>query len=216
MRKILILIAGLSVDSAAAAPLDCDALKKTSIPFEIAFDFTSNRPGQELVALPMRRQVRRAGAETFVYDIMSGNYTLNKLTRGLMTETYSSLTKTRRTASYSIKLSKDYLAAAQPFQFKVVVRNKDGTAFITWDSNYVFNGETDIDLGGCNFRLTKMVRTNKGRMDGKNGESRIEIWYSPELKVGLYSLIESQGGVINENTARGITTSFTPVAPAPQ
>ena len=128
-----------------------------------------------------------------------------------MTETYLSMGKVRRVASYSIDVNKDYFGLGQPFDFTLQMKGEDGKVASEMNASVSFDGAVDIELGGCTYGLTKIATATKGVSNDKPFNMRSIIWYSRDLKTSLYSRVENSDGSIIELRARGISTTVTPV-----
>jgi hypothetical protein len=177
-------------------------------------DSISTRDGKEPVTIRARRQVFRKAGTTTVYDIspLSGIF-LRRIydDHSFITETYFSKEKARRAASYSIDISKDYFGLGEPFEFTVQMKGEDGKVASEMTTSVSFDGTVEVDLGGCTYRLTKIVEQNNGTVNDKPFSNRTVAWYSRELKTSLYSRAENGGGFVLEFRARDISTNVTPV-----
>ena len=128
-----------------------------------------------------------------------------------MTETYLSLGKVRRVASYSIDVNKDYLGLGQPSDFTLAMKDDDRKTGYAVKTSTSYDGVVDVELGGCTYRLTKIVTVNQGAIGDKPFNNRTVAWYSRDLKTSLYSRVENSDGSSLEFRARGISTTVTPV-----
>jgi hypothetical protein len=214
MRRLLALLALTSAVPAGAETLDCALIKSTTNPFELAMDSTSTKGALEPTTTKTRRQVRRKAGETTVYDIFTSSDLFLRRTynaNSFLTEAYFSDEKVRRTASYSIDAGVDYFALGKPFDFTLSMKADDGKVASTVTTNVSFNGTIDVELGGCTYKLIKIVEANHGKSNDKPIDNRTEAWYSRDLKTSLYSRAENSDGSVFELRARDITTTLTPV-----
>lgn len=213
MRRLSLALALSFVAPAGAEALDCGGMKSSAQPFELTIDSTGKSVGKDPVAMPMRRQVIRKIDETVVFDIFSPSRVLRRTfaANGLLTEVIGADDKTPRVASYSIDMAKDYFALGKPFDFNVVMKTPDGQANSEVNTSVSFDGEVEMELGGCVYPLTKIVESNHGAVKGKAVSNRVEFWYSRDLKTSLYSRLEGGDGYVLELRARDISTSFAPV-----
>ena len=214
MRRLLGLLALLLACPAAADTLDCALIKSTTDPFELTLDSTSVKDGKEPVTVQTRRQVIRKAGATIVTDIFSGENVFLRRTynhNAFVTEAYFSTEKVRRVASYSVDINKDYLGLGQPFGFTLQMKSEDGKVGSEVNASISYDGLVDIELGGCTYRLTKIVTVNKGVSNDKPFSNRSVAWYSRDLKTSLYSHVDNGDGSSFEFRARGISTNVTPV-----
>jgi hypothetical protein len=216
MRRLSPLLALLlSATPALAETLDCAVIKSSTPPVELTFDWTRTEPGKDPLAVHMRRQIIRTADETVVYEFfLPGKFTRRTLnSAGFRTQvrTAGEAASAARVSSYSIDVTKDYLALGEPFDFDEVVKGPDGAVVSDIETSVSFDGAVDIQLGGCTYSLKKIIELSHGTARGKPGSNRSEQWYSRDLKTSLYTRTENGNGAIVEIRARDISTSFTPV-----
>ena len=108
-------------------------------------------------------------------------------------------------------MTRDYFALGKPFDFKEIVKGEDGAVVADMDTSVSFDGAVNVEIGGCSYALTKIIESSHGSVRGKTGSSRIESWYSRDLKTALYIRNEDGDGPVMEMRARDISTSFKPV-----
>jgi hypothetical protein len=213
MRRLLPLLAVAFGAPAAADTLDCAVIKSTTRAFELAIESTDKSVGKDPTTLHMRRQVNRKADETLVYDIFPSEKFLRRKFNAncLLMEFLGVGDKAPRIASYSIDTNKDYFGLGKPFEFNIVMKTADGKVISDTNTSITFDGDVDVELGGCAYRLTRMIESSHSAVDGKIVNNRVELWYSHDLKTSLYSRLENSGGAILELRARDISTSFSPV-----
>ena len=215
MHRLAPLLALLFVTPALAETLDCAVIKSTSRPFDITFDWTATRAGQQPLAVQMHRQIIRKVDETVIYEFFSREKftrrTLNPAGFRMQVRSSGEPATAARVSTYSIDVSKDYFALGKPFDFREIVKGEDGAVVADTDTAVSFDGTVNVDVGGCSYALTKIVETSHGTVRGKAGSNRMETWYSRDLKTSLYTRNEDGDGPVLEMRARDISTSFTPV-----
>jgi hypothetical protein len=198
MRRLLPLLALAFGGPAAADTLDCAVMKSTTRAFELAIDSTDASTGKDPYTLRLRRQVDRKADETVVYDIFpSGKFLRRKFNvNGLLTEFLAAGDKAPRIATYSIDANKDYFGLGKPFDFNIVMKTADGKVVSDTNTSVSFDADVDVELGGCAYRLTRIIESSHGGVDGKIQNNRVELWYSRDLKTSLYSRLENNDGHI--------------------
>jgi hypothetical protein len=215
MRRLCALLAFLLITPAAAETLDCAVIKSAAHPFEITLDWTRTEKGKDPLAVQVRQQIIRTADETVVYEFFSpGKFvrrTMNAAGFRMQFRTAGETAAASRVSSYSIDVTKDYFGLAKPFDFTEVVKGADGTVVSDVSTSVSFDGAVDVELGGCTYRLTKIIEQSHGTIRGKAGSNRAEAWYSRDLKTSLYTRNEDGDGSVIETRARAISTSFTPV-----
>ncbi len=213
MRRLLPLLAVAFGAPAAADTLDCAVIKSTTRAFELAIESTDKSVGKEPYTLHMRRQVDRKADETLVYDIFPSEKFLRRTfnANGLLMEFLGVGDNAPRIASYSIDTTKDYFGLGKPFDFNIVMKTADGKVNSDTNTSVAFDGDVDVVLGGCAYRLTRIIESSRTAANGKIVNNRVELWYSRDLKTSLYSRLENSDGAILELRARDISTSFSPV-----
>ncbi|MGD0187357.1 MAG: hypothetical protein ABSC25_19195 [Roseiarcus sp.] len=213
MRRLLSLLAVTFAAPAAADTIDCAAMKSTTRAFELAVDSTNISAGKDPYALHMRRQVNRKADETVVYDIFPSQKFLRRTfnANGFFKQFLGVGDTAPSVASYSIDTTKDYFGLGKPFEYNIVMKTADGKVVSDTNTSVTFDSDVDVELGGCSYRLTRIVESSHGGVNGKTQDNRVELWYSRDLKTSLYSRLENSNGTILELRARDISTSFTPV-----
>jgi hypothetical protein len=215
MRRLSALLALLLVTPAFGESLDCALIKSTMHPFELTFDWTRTEKGKEPLAVQFRQQVIRKVDETVVYEFFSpGKFvrrTLNGAGFRMQIRTAGETAAASRISTYSIDATKDYFGLGKPFDFNEIVKGADGTLVSDVNTSVSFDGAVDVEVGGCTYRLTKIIESSHGTVRGIAGSNRAELWYSRDLKTALYTRNEDGDGSIVEMRARSISTSFTPV-----
>jgi len=213
MRRIVVLLALSLVAPASAQTLECAALKAGPQPFELTLDSSDKAVGKDPNALQIRRQVHRKADETTVTDIFPSDKTLRRTyyANGLLKEFLGFGETAPHVASYSIDTGVDYFGLGKPFEFHNVMKTADGKADADTTTSVTFDADVAVDLGGCSFKLTRIVEATHGVVNDKPVATRVELWYSRELKTSLYSRLETQQGYILELRASAIATTFTPV-----
>ncbi len=213
MRRLLCLLAVAFVSPAAADTLDCAVIKSTPRAFELAIDYTDKSVGKDPVTLAMRRQVDRKADETVVYDIFSPEKFLRRTfnANGLLTAFLGVGDKAPRIATYSIDTTKDYFGIGKAFDFNIVMKTADGKVSSDTNTSVTFDSDVEVELGGCAYRLTRIIESSHTAVGDKTVNNRVELWYSRDLKTSLYSRLENSDGYVLELRARDISTSFTPI-----
>jgi hypothetical protein len=208
MRWLLSLLVLSTAFPALAETIDCAALKSTPIAFELAFDWTRTKPGEEPVTRQTIRQVNRKPDGTIVLEGKPTAFLRATYSAGGFLMEY--VGTARRVVSYSIDTSKDFYKLRQPFEFDVTIKDGDGKLVSDLHTSVSFDDDIDVEISGCTFSTNRSTRVSRGTVEEKSGTSRAESWYSPELKATLYSRSTNFDGTVSEYRARSIATSFTP------
>ena len=215
MHRLLPFLALLIALPALAEPLDCAVIKSTTHSFELVLDWTRTEKGKDPLAVKMHQQVIRKADETIVYEFFSPEKfvrrTLNATGFRTQIRTAGEAANASRVSTYSIDVSRDYFGIGKPFDFNEVVKGADGTIVADVNTSVSFDGTVNVEVGGCTYALTKIMESSRGSVRGVAGGNRAEIWYSRDLRIGLYTRYEEDDGSVVEQRARAISTSFIPV-----
>lgn len=138
MKAVAVLLSLAASEAAPLAPLDCDTLKKTNMPYEIEYRMeTRNADGTTPGAsLTMHTQVFRREGEIVSYTpimlgklIGRGAFLRSRGRNELFpAEIYSSISGETQHWTYSIKVPLDPLAAHYPLSYSAELTGANGKA----------------------------------------------------------------------------------------
>jgi hypothetical protein len=191
---------------ALSAPLDCDRLKTTSVPFQITYETPKDEPPMD----GYFEQVYRDSSGVVVRYAGQNNQLANKITaRGpFIVEIMMSDKKISRVEFSGVDPSTfDLETKYAKYQLTLVLPDGQNSIFEI-EREFVDKGTTTV--GPCQFSTIHW--RSKRSADGQQVED-IEVQYSPELQTYLGSKAEFSKGTLRKRTMRAqqIDLDFSPI-----
>lgn len=173
--------------------LDCAALADTDIPFALASEVTTRRPGEASTTRLQHMQVFRRGGEVTTFTVDSPTIYLR--TRGAnslfpVEALYSTEPTGPRKWSYSIG-PRVYLAPGQPVSYSADMKRADGTLQMAARMTLELLESGTFELSGCRFKVLKYRRTLEGLADRHPVSNSEELTFAPALRTTLASILRT-------------------------
>lgn len=182
-----------------AAPVDCDKLVHSTVPYEATM---------KVGEVELKYQVERSATGLTTVLIRNLDGRINKLeNQGPFPKSMTLPTGDTASFDYSVPTDKPlYEQAVKKIHMQM---KQDKEVLVDSDATVDYLPDEKIKVGDCTYDTKHYVQTT-----AKNGrESRSELWFAPGLELSLKTVTTIKAGdkqMSQETDATNLTTSFLP------